>query len=222
MENMKQLPYSAFIIALLFPIAISTAFRATVETKNENNAPTGAIEKYIVNNKHSVVTWKGSMQFASNAEHVGYVKIAKGELMMQKDRLVGGSVDVDMKSITHKDHGSENGLINHLKSPDFFDIENFPIAAFEITHVASDSGENSSIKGNLTIKGVTHAVTFPAKIESKNEILNASGKLTIDRTQWGIRYRSGKFFDNLADETISDSIEFDMKIVANRNVILDK
>jgi hypothetical protein len=35
-----------------------------------------------------------------------------------------------------------------------------------------------------------------------------------------IRYRSGKFFDNLADETISDAIEFVIKIVANRTVIL--
>jgi len=42
-------------------------------------------------------------------------------------------------------------------------------------------------------------------------------KLTIDRTRWDIRYRSGKFFDNLANSAISDDIEFDMQIVARKN-----
>jgi hypothetical protein len=46
--------------------------------------------------------------------------------------------------------------------------------------------------------------------------VNANGKVTIDRTKWDIRYRSGKFFANLADEAISDDIEFEMKIVAKK------
>ncbi len=40
--------------------------------------------------------------------------------------------------------------------------------------------------------------------------------MTIDRTKWDVRYKSGAFFDNLADEAISDTIEFDMNIVANK------
>jgi len=53
-------------------------------------------------------------------------------------------------------------------------------------------------------------------MEVKDGAVNASGKLSIDRTRWDVRYQSGKFFDNLADEAISDTIEFEMKIVAKK------
>jgi len=43
-----------------------------------------------------------------------------------------------------------------------------------------------------------------------------NGKLAIDRTLWDIRYQSGKFFDLIADRAISDSIEFDIKIIAKK------
>jgi hypothetical protein len=51
-------------------------------------------------------------------------------------------------------------------------------------------------------------------MEVKDGILKANGKLIIDRTDWGIRYRSGKFYDIVADEIVSDDIEFYMNIVA--------
>ena len=76
------------------------------------------------------------------------------------------------------------------------------------------SGKTIKITGNLTIKGVTRTVTFPAKMEVKDGILKANGKLIIDRTDWGIRYRSGKFYDIVADEIVSDDIEFYMNILA--------
>jgi hypothetical protein len=51
-------------------------------------------------------------------------------------------------------------------------------------------------------------------MEVKEGIVNANGKVIIDRTDWGIRYRSGKFYDIVADQIVSDDIEFHMKIVA--------
>jgi hypothetical protein len=47
-------------------------------------------------------------------------------------------------------------------------------------------------------------------------ILNSFSKLAIDRTLWDVRYKSGKFFDNLKDQAIADSIEFNIKIVAKK------
>ena len=86
----------------------------------------------------------------------------------------------------------------------------------KITKVASINGENKKVTENLTIKGITHPVTFPAKIGFKGGIVTANGKMVIDRTKWDVRYNSGKFYDNLADKTISDSIEFNIKIVAKK------
>jgi polyisoprenoid-binding protein YceI len=171
-------------------------------------------EKYVaMDTKQSVVKWKGTNSFGA---HTGYVYISKGELKLENDQLVGGTAEVDMNTIEDNNHGKSNGLIDHLKSPDFFDVKNFPTATISITEVARVNAENIKITGNLTIKGVTRPVTFSAKTAVKNGVVNANGKLVIDRTDWGIRYKSGKFLENLANETISDSIEFDIKIVAKK------
>jgi polyisoprenoid-binding protein YceI len=156
------------------------------------------------------------MQFSAGKGHTGYVSISKGELMIEDGQLIGGTVEVGMNTITDERHGSDNNLVNHLKAVDFFDVKKFPISTFSITKVVTVHDENIEVTGNLTIKGITHAVTFPANIEVKNGIVNANGKVIIDRTKWDVRYNSGKFYDNLADETISDNIEFQMKIVAKK------
>lgn len=201
-------------------IVLGVIVTGIINVSYGQNSRSIANEKYLIDKKESVVTWKGSMavvnELFGSRGHTGFVSISKGELMIKKNKLVGGKVEVDMNSIADEKHGTENNLVDHLKSPDFFDVKKFPIATFAITKVASANGENVKVTGNLTIKGITHAVTFPAKIEIKGGIVNANGKVIIDRTQWDVRYKSGKFYDNLADEAISDSIEFDMKIVARK------
>lgn len=173
-------------------------------------------EKYVVSKYESIVTWKGSKVFAPEQGHTGYVNISKGELLIEKGQLVGGTVEVDMNTLADEFHRGNNKLISHLKSPDFFDVEKFPIATFAITQVARADGENINVTGDLTIKGITHAVTFPAKMEVKDGMVSANGHVIIDRTKWDVRYNSGKFYDNLADGAISDDIEFGMKIVAKK------
>jgi polyisoprenoid-binding protein YceI len=207
-----------FIIAPLF-----SAYRGPVVKEDENNASASSVslrhvvnEKYVIDKKESVVTWKGSKVFAPEEAHIGNVYISKGELTIEKGQLVGGTVEIDMNTITDPVHGSDNNLINHLKDPDFFDVKKFPVSTFAITKVASVNSENIKVTGNLTIKGITREVIFPVEIEVNGGIINANGKVIIDRTQWDIRYRSGRFYENLADKTISDDIEFKMKIVAKK------
>jgi polyisoprenoid-binding protein YceI len=210
-------------LALLVLIIAPLTFAFREAGQNETNGPAATMsvkpvarEKYVIMNKESVVTWKGSMAFAGKGEHIGYVSISKGELIMDKNQMTGGSVVLDMTTITDKVHGSDNSLIDHLKDPDFFDVKKFPIAVFVITNVAAATGGTVDVTGNLTIKGITNAITFPATLDVKTESVTASGKVTIDRTKWDVRYKSGKFFSDLADEAIADDIEFDMKIVAKR------
>ena len=215
MNNKLSITYLILIIALLI-----FGCRGPVVKENKNNASPNYIslhigdEKYIkIDTKESVVAWKGS---SVEGAHTGYVYISKGELMIENGQLMGGTVEVDMSTIEGDDHRSDNNLIKHLKDPDFFDVKKFPISTIAITKVASINGENKNVTGNLTIKGITHPVTFPAKMEVKGGIVKANGKLVIDRTLWDVRYNSGKFYFNLADKTISDSIEFNIKIVAKK------
>ncbi|MBT1700862.1 YceI family protein [Fulvivirgaceae bacterium PWU4] len=220
MKSFKKISfvYSIVIIAPLF-----SAYQGPAEPENEDRASVSFVyaahtanEKYVIDTKESVVKWKCSMVFANKGGHNGYVSLSKGELLVKKSQLVGGAVEVDMNTIADERHGSDNNLINHLKDPDFFDVQKFPTSTFAITRVAPADGGNINVTGNLTIKGITREVTFPAKVEVNGRTVTANGKVSIDRTQWDVRYRSGKFFADLADEAISDNIEFDMKIVAKK------
>jgi polyisoprenoid-binding protein YceI len=218
MNSKLPTTYLILIIALLF-----FGCRGPVKQENENNAPANSVslehvagEKYIIDTKESVLTWEGSMVFGFAEKSIGYVYISKGELMIEKSQLVGGEAEIDMNTIEYKDKASNNTPVKHLKSPDYFDVEKFPISTFSITKVAYVIREYIKVTGNLTIKGITNPVTFPAKMEVKDGIVRANGKVVIDRTQWGIRYRSGKFYDNLADQAVSDDIEIQMNIVAKK------
>jgi polyisoprenoid-binding protein YceI len=122
----------------------------------------------------------------------------------------------------------------HNKLPDFFDVKKFPVAAFAITKVETMSdgkteGRNGNmtiegvaaikVTGNLTIEGITKAVTFPAEMYFKDGMdgtVVVNGTLIIDRTDWGIHYRSEKRFDKSGDLTISDDVKLFIKIVAKK------
>lgn len=216
MNNKMSVTYLILIIAPLF-----FGCGGPVKEENKNNASASSVsrgQKYMIDTTESVLTWEGSMVFGFDEEHKGYVYISKGELLIEKDSLVGGIAEIDMSTIEYKDKESKNTPVKHLKSPDYFDVEKFPISTFAITKVESVNVRSKTIKvtGNLTIKGITNPITIPAEIEVKDGIVKASGKVIIDRTQWGIRYRSGKFYDNLADNAVSDDIEIHMKIVAKK------
>ena len=208
------------LINYLILIIASLAFscRGPIKEENKNYTSVSPVfqgEKYIIDTKQSVVTWKGSMLFDIDEEHIGYVYISEGELMIENNQLIGGTAEIDMNSIEYKDKASKNTPVKHLKSPDYFDVEKFPISTIVITKIESLRG-HTIVKGNLTIKGVAYPITFPAKMEIRDGTVKANGKLIIDRTNWGIRYRSGKFYDNLADQAVSDNIELHMKIVAKK------
>lgn len=207
---------STIYLILIIITPLSFGCRGPVKEENKNHASATSIslgQKYIIDTKESVVTWKGAMLIGSN-NHTGYVHISKGELIIENGQLMGGAAEIDMNTIEDETHRSNSGLIMHLKDPDFFDVKKFPISTIVLARAASINGENKKVIGNLTIKGITNPVTFPATIEIKDGIVKINGKLVIDRTKWDIRYMSGKFYDVLADQTISDSIEFHIKIVA--------
>lgn len=217
MNSKLSMPFLILIIAPFF-----FACRGPVTAENTGNAPVNpvsagnaAVVKYNVDTKESVVTWKGSMLLGSNA-HKGYIYISKGELLIGNGQFVGATVEVDMNTIEDENHRADNNLIDHLKNPDFFDVKKFPVSTITTTGVESTGWEDKKVTGNLTIKGITKPVSFPAKIEVRDGIVNANGRLVIDRTKWDVRYKSGKFYDLLADQTMSDSIEFRIKIVAKK------
>lgn len=167
----------------------------------------------------STVNWLGKKV---TGEHDGTIKISKGEINIDKGNVVGGSFEIDMNTIVNRDLDDAEWnakLIKHLKSEDFFSVEKFPTSKFEITKVEplndpAKSNFNNTISGNLTIKGISKGISFPASIKIVDGVLNSFADFDIDRTEWDIKYGSGKFFENLGDKMINDKFNIKFKIVA--------
>lgn len=207
-----------FFILIIAPFFFGCGGPATGDNKasataNSLSLHAGDDKYFMIDPGESVVAWTGS---GVHGKHEGYAYISKGELKIENGQLTGGTVEIDMDKTEGPGHDRHNGLIDHLKGPDFFDVKQFPFTTMAITRVELTNNQRKIVTGNLTIKGITHPVTFPASIEVDNGIAKANGELVIDRTRWGIRYGSETFFDNVADGAISDSIEFNIEIVAKK------
>lgn len=167
-----------------------------------------------INKSESQVIWKASKVTGS---HWGYVPIKNASLDYSSGKITTGSFEMDMVNLTVEDltdPKSKGGLTTHLKSDDFFSVEKFNTATFKITNASSSNGTDYTISGNLTIKGITQPISFPAKVSVSGKTLTATGQITFDRTKFDIKFRSGNYFEDLADKLIYDEVNLDIKLVA--------
>lgn len=171
------------------------------------------LEALNISKTESTVGWKAAKV---TGEHWGKVKISSANLDYQNGRITSGSFEIDMTSITVddiKDPNSNQRLVGHLKSDDFFSVEKFNKSSMTITEAKTSNGKDYEIKGNLVIKGISNPVTFPAQVTEEGNKVIATGKITFDRTKYDIKYRSGNYFENLADKLIYDEVTLDVKLV---------
>ncbi|MFB9279919.1 YceI family protein [Cohnella cellulosilytica] len=102
------------------------------------------------------------------------------------------SLTIDVNSIDTKDEGRDG----HLKSPDFFNAEQFPQIAFKKTALVSKGGEDYALTGDLTIAGVTKSVTLnteisgPAKDPWGNTKFGVVADGTISRSDFGLSWNA--------------------------------
>jgi polyisoprenoid-binding protein YceI len=175
---------------------------------------------YTIDPQKSKIIWTGKKV---TGEHTGTVSIENGEVHVDGENLQLANVKMDMNSITCTDLTAEEWnkkLVGHLKSDDFFSVENHPHSVFEATGFKTGAGENQYIvTGKLTIKGITHEISFPATVEVNNGEVSANGTAKIDRTKYDIKYRSGAFFKDLGDNLIYDDFEIEFDLVATTNAI---
>lgn len=163
--------------------------------------------------KSSKLKWLGSSMIYFN-DHYGTVDIQSGTLTMTNGKISAGIFEVDMNTIKNEDGGFNESLVEHLKDPDFFDVNNFPKATIEIENVKYHSNSKMECFANLTIKGISNPITFFAESSVANGKINIQSKFRIDRTRWDIRYGSKSFFDDLGDKAISDVITFEVLLIA--------
>ena len=158
---------------------------------------------------HSNIDWTGRKVTGA---HFGTISIKEGTLTVNDGKLTGGKFIIDttsIKIVDLTDPGTNAQFAGHLASEDFFGTAKYPEALFEITGVA-----DNHVEGNLTIKSITHPIHFDASINIGEDSLSASGLIVIDRTKYGIKFRSGNFFTNLGDTLIYNDFDLNVNITA--------
>lgn len=203
--------------ALLVLAALGTASVARAQT---TTATTGA-STYKLQPQLSTLGWEGK---AVTHGHTGTIQFTGGDLLVKNNMVVGGTTTVDMKTIKATDITDveqHTKFVGHMSSQDFFGVEKNPTSTFKIVSVtpikgAAAAADNATIAGDMTIKGVTNRITFPAKVGVKNGVAAATGKLIIDRTKFGLRYGSKSFFDSIGDKAIYDDFTLDFNVLAKQ------
>jgi polyisoprenoid-binding protein YceI len=171
-------------------------------------------KKFEIVSTQSNIDWVGRKVTGA---HNGTIGVKKGALTLDNGKLQGGQFAIDTTSIKIldvTDPATNAQFAGHLASDDFFSSEMFPEANFNITSVSQKADELYHIDGTLTIKGITEGVSFDAKVSVDGNTLKANGKITIDRTKYNMKFRSGNFFKDLGDTLIYNDFDLDVDITA--------
>ena len=201
----------------------------TTDAKDVSESKAG--EKWNLNVTDSKIEWIGTKV---SGYHTGIVPLKSGDIYVNNGEVTGGKFVMDVANMKVEgpkgsDTASNAKLLGHLKSADFFDVTTHPEGTFELTNIKAYTGEavkdttdprqdeineykvtnpTHLVSGNLTLKGITKNIEFPARITVSGNNAEAIAKFNIDRKEWGIVYK-GK-----PDELIRDAIHLSISIRA--------
>lgn len=237
---MKTIKQTGFLLALALITFSCGKSGDTVETTDAKEvASIQDAETLNLDTEASSISWNG---YKPAGQHHGVIPATEGQFLVNGSELVGGSFNFDITKLEIHDleAGSEGHgkLFNHLQSADFFDAANHPTATFEITSVdtfkaddiievkeeyITDNTPTSAselapatpthwISGNLTMRGNTKNIKFPAAVAIADGKVSAKAGFNIDRTAWGLSYgdeatATDKAKDQFIYNTVSISLD---------------
>ena len=193
---MKKNLYSVFGVLVLSFLVISCGKDKPVTSEaNEVLTETDGV-LYKVDTMNSRIEWKGYKVLKSDqTTHFGEIKFESGDVTVKDGKLQSGKFVADITTLENidlkDDQEMKAKLEDHLKSGDFFEVEKFPTASYEITKVTeAKSGDyNTILDGNLTIKGITKPVQFKANVTIQNENVSIATEPTdINREDYGLNF----------------------------------
>ncbi len=134
--------------------------------------------------------------------HVGYANVIgrfndiSGEIVFDKDDFTKSKLQVTIKTTSVDTNFQKRD--DHLRSPDFFNVKEFPEMTFTSTDIEKTGDQTGNVQGNLTLLGVTKPVTLaftfnklaPNPLKGYNQILTAgfSARTKIKRSDFGMKY----------------------------------
>ena len=209
--------FKIVVIAALsiFLLSCAKERKKPAEGSNQSNNATIPIIRegnYTVNVDSSTIKWTGKE--ITTDSHYGTLGLKQGAVEVSTAGIVSGNVVVDMNSIQCLDMTGrgKTKLEGHLRSDDFFGVQSFPEAALSFTSLSAETSGEIHFTGDLTIKNITHPITFSGLLHQSGNSYSATIHFSFDRTLYNVKYRSGKYFKDLGDKLILDDIDISAKI----------
>ncbi len=201
MKNLTSL--SALLALLLFTACGDVGDAPVAETGAAVDLMTAEGVELPIDKSQSSVKWLGAKVTGT---HDGGFNGFDGSVTVNEGSVTGVTVLIDMNSL----YSDNDDLTGHLLSADFFDAPNNPEGRFEATSFTPTPGDSAThtVTGNLTMRGTTKSVTFPANITVTADRATADADFIIDRQNWGIVY------EGRPDDLISDEVRIMFDIVA--------
>lgn len=171
---------------------------------------------FEIQKSSSTVNWTGKKVLGL---HTGTINIAGGFIEITDGLIKSGEIQMDMTSIVItdiEDKKAHDDFLAHLNHDDFFSVDKFKIAKLVISGSERTASNKLSVTGMLTIKDISHPVSFVASVEIFTDFFHSLGEIVIDRTLYNIRYGSGKFLQNLGDSLIYDDFVLQFKLIAQK------
>lgn len=203
----------------------SNADQSTTQAEQEVAAETGST--YTLDEANSSLKWKAYHKGGLNPRF-GTVK-STGTISAENGVVTGGSFVIDINSlktdsaaVAASEGKTSADLDGHLKNADFFEVDKYPTAKFEITKVAAfDASKDKSniadanfmVSGNLTLKDKTVNVTFPAKVTVTETDVDMVSQFTINRQDWGLTYGAE---GDVKDWGISQEVDIELNVKAKK------
>ena len=204
------------LILFLFLAGCGTKKDTEISSNSSNKiSPEQGVYSVVID--ETELLWIGKE--LSTKIHTGTLNLSNGLIQVDNDKTITGNVTINMSTINVTDlqGRAKEMLEGHLRSADFFEVENFSEATLSFKSKSFNKLKNQiNFEGELTIKDISNPIIFNATLLESSPYLKAKAILSFDRSKYDVRFRSGSFFENLGDKLILDDIDVNITLVTKK------
>lgn len=218
---MKKAAIALFVIAVAFTSCKNNEKKVVTKDAQEVEVVKAAETiSYNIIKEGSIVKWRAA-HLGGVQKRFGTTTLKSATVLLSDNVVTNANFVIDLASLTvdnFDDVESKGKLEGHLKSPDFFNIEKYPTAKFELTNVEKTTGDyNSKITGNLTILEVPKSITFNANIAVlDNSVAINSVDFSVNRQDWGLNYHTEGDAGVPTDYLIANKVGFTINVAITK------
>lgn len=202
-----------------------TETATSTATSSESTADQLEAGTYTVNPDDSTVEWTAYKTLVDGYEDTGTFPTI-GTVTIDDNESIAATTTFDIANLrvtSVSGPGGTDRLANHLRSEDFFAAEEYPTATLTTTDITSSATSSGTynVTADLTMKGSTNEISFPAQIRMRDGSVTVQSDTEIDRSRWSIRYGSKSFFNDLGDNVIGDMVDISVDLTASAESMND-